>query len=137
MGGEEFMVAFACPRAACIEIAEAKAETLRIAIGDNYINKTEKETTVDQSGERRITASIGVAMLQPDRRHAKRVADTLFKAKKRADEALYHAKQNGRNRVAFYDRMPQATVDAVEATAVRPDAPSAPTAATATTALRA
>lgn len=126
MGGEEFMVAFACPRAACIETAEVKAEALRVAIGGTYIHKTEKTTAIAQSGERNITASIGVAMLQPDRRHAKRVDDTLFNAKKRADAALYHAKQNGRDRVAFYDRMPQAAAAEVEALATRPSTAAIP-----------
>lgn len=60
-----------------------------------------------QRQEVRVTVSIGVAGLGQE------VTDSLSLIQ-RADEALYRAKQEGRNRVIIYDvNMPKATASAM------------------------
>jgi len=83
-GGEEFLIIL--PEC-CIDCAAAFAERLRTAIGDDSVDTSE--------GLIRLTISMGVASsgigvdLQPK-------ADILVMS---ADEALYRAKEKGRNRV--------------------------------------
>lgn len=77
LGGEEFVIAASIPTAG--EIAEF-AERIRARFAD-------------LEAKRGITVSIGVAQL--------RAGETLGTVMKRADEALYVAKQGGRNRVAW------------------------------------
>ena len=80
-GGEEFAVLMPrTERAAAHEIAER----LLRAVSDEPI-KLRDGTTLD------LTISIGVSVLGPD--------DSLASLIKRADEALYRSKENGRNRV--------------------------------------
>jgi diguanylate cyclase (GGDEF)-like protein len=76
-GGEEFLVVL--PGIALAEGA-ARAERLRAAIGAEPIGAAGW-----------VTASFGVTAI--------RVGDTLAEVVQRADEALYRAKANGRNRV--------------------------------------
>lgn len=79
-GGEEFTVVCKASLMEAFEIAgrvRAKVEKTPVAINDNLIVS--------------ITASFGVARHRP--------GDTPETLHKRADEALYIAKQNGRNRV--------------------------------------
>jgi diguanylate cyclase (GGDEF)-like protein len=79
-GGEEFVIVLA---GAGHARARQAAEALRAAIA---------ETPVQHEGEAiPIAASIGVSDLRPD--------DSMQDLLKRADEALYRAKQGGRNRV--------------------------------------
>jgi diguanylate cyclase (GGDEF)-like protein len=77
LGGEEFLVVL--PGIGLPE-AQALAERLRFAVADNKV------------GSIAITASFGVAVGAGDTLDY----DSLFRA---ADEALYHAKDSGRNRV--------------------------------------
>jgi diguanylate cyclase (GGDEF)-like protein len=79
-GGEEFLVLLPSTTQ---EDAGISAERLRSAIS--------KITLEGLNGK--ITASFGVATLLPGQS-----SQTLFE---RADKALYHAKTNGRNQVAF------------------------------------
>jgi diguanylate cyclase (GGDEF)-like protein len=81
-GGEEFLVILPdC----CLECAAAFAERLRLCVSSDSIDTAE--------GMIPVTISFGVTANSKDR---KRNADSLVKA---ADEALYRAKENGRNRV--------------------------------------
>ena len=82
-GGEEFAVAL--PKTALPQ-AITVADHIRHAV-------MTKELMKRSSGERlgRVTISIGVALLRPD--------DTPQSLIERADECLYAAKRNGRNRV--------------------------------------
>jgi diguanylate cyclase len=82
-GGEEF--AMALPKTA-LRSAIAVADHIRRAV-------MTKELMKRSSGERlgRVTISIGVALLRP--------TDTPQSLIERADECLYAAKRNGRNRV--------------------------------------
>jgi diguanylate cyclase (GGDEF)-like protein len=81
-GGEEFLVILPdC----CLECAAAFAERLRLCVSSDSIDTPE--------GMIPVTISLGVAASSKDR---KRDADFLVKS---ADEALYRAKGNGRNRV--------------------------------------
>jgi diguanylate cyclase (GGDEF)-like protein len=80
-GGEEFV---AVMPGADLALAAARAEALRACI--------EATPIATDSGLVRITVSIGAGLAEPD--------DTPVSAFKRADEAVYRAKQSGRNRVA-------------------------------------
>jgi two-component system cell cycle response regulator len=84
-GGEEFVVALPV---SCLELALERAERIRQ-------NLAERAVWTD-SAQVRVTASIGLAFGPPGRpRHHDR---TLIL---RADQALYKAKAEGRNRVIF------------------------------------
>lgn len=87
LGGEEFAVLATETTAAK---ALALAEKLRHAV---------EMTAHDHVGT--ITVSIGVSTYDDGL--------TLDEFVRRADEALYTAKNNGRNRVAYYSRSPQTT----------------------------
>jgi two-component system, cell cycle response regulator len=76
-GGEEFMVLM--PQSD-IEAARAAAEKLRLAIAEHQFDKVG-----------RLTVSFGVAEFEPQ--------DDLNSLLKRVDDALYLAKERGRNRV--------------------------------------
>ncbi|MBK1689293.1 GGDEF domain-containing protein [Rubrivivax gelatinosus] len=79
-GGEEFVVLMRCDDAAS---AAAAFERLRAAIEDHAFPRVG-----------RITVSIGFTAVRP--------GDTPSSAFERADQAVYHVKQNGRNRVASH-----------------------------------
>jgi diguanylate cyclase len=82
-GGEEFVIAL--PKTA-LQSATSVADHIRRAV-------MTKELMKRSSGEKlgRVTISIGVAVLRPD--------DTAQTLIERADNCLYAAKHNGRNRV--------------------------------------
>jgi diguanylate cyclase (GGDEF)-like protein len=80
IGGEEFALILAD---ADLAAAECAAEVLRASVAD---------MTIDSGGPHRVTASFGVAELRLG-------DDDLADVVRRADEALYRAKEAGRNRV--------------------------------------
>jgi two-component system cell cycle response regulator len=82
-GGEEFVIAL--PETG-VEVAYKVAERLRRAIGGKPFN------VGPDAGNLTVTVSIGVAELE-------NAAESLDDIVKRADEALYRAKREGRNRV--------------------------------------
>jgi diguanylate cyclase (GGDEF)-like protein len=91
-GGEEFLVLLPeCP----FDIALRKAEQIREEVA-------KLELRYDNQPLGPVTASLGVAAF-PD--HAKESEELL----RHADEALYLAKQAGRNRVVAYSAMPEAS----------------------------
>jgi len=79
IGGEEFVVLM--PHTG-ISKAAATAERLRASLADRHIGPLEESVTV----------SIGVAELEEGEDR-----ESLLR---RADQALYHAKRSGRNKVA-------------------------------------
>lgn len=79
-GGEEFVVVAPVPD---VRTARVVAERLRSALAAEPC-RTDQATIA-------VTVSIGVSMLEPD--------EALEPALKRADEALYRAKRDGRDRV--------------------------------------
>ncbi|MDX2512986.1 MAG: diguanylate cyclase [Desulfobacterales bacterium] len=89
-GGEEFI---ACLPGAGASQAEAIAERMRKRVEAMTIRLP------DDSGPVRVTASFGVASLRT------KSGDTLDSMIKRADDALYRAKEDGRNRVATSSEM--------------------------------
>lgn len=84
-GGEEFIILL--PKTT-LKDASHVAERLRIKVEDTKVHTPE--------GEIRFTISLGVACLSE-------TEDTLDTLIKHADEALYQAKHNGRNRVELFD----------------------------------
>lgn len=78
MGGEEFLILVKCSHAAAVETL---ADTVRIAIGGMILNGFPENF--------RVTASIGIANVMAD--------GTIADACRKADVALYAAKDSGRN----------------------------------------
>lgn len=81
LGGEEFAILLP---ATDVAAATVFAERLR--------QEVERTPVASESGELRVTVSIGIAIVDPRDRGSEAVMA-------RADEALYRAKRNGRNRV--------------------------------------
>lgn len=77
-GGEEFMIITPYSKEETLDLAEK----IRYLLSDNYLEEIGKS----------VTASFGVAFFESD--------DTVTSLVKKADAALYRAKENGRNRVA-------------------------------------
>ena len=88
IGGEEFVVLLP---GTPIDIAQRVAERLRIAIAEEPFQVGTPEEPLSLN----VTTSIGVAGFE-------RSDDTLESILKRADEALYEAKNAGRNRVVLH-----------------------------------
>jgi diguanylate cyclase (GGDEF)-like protein len=84
LGGEEF--AFLCPSTG-IQGGFVLAERIRTAISNHIMDVG--------SAYLKITASIGIAELNKD--------DTIVSLLRRADEALYQAKDNGRNQTVIWE----------------------------------
>lgn len=86
-GGEEFILIL---KGTTQEQALARAEQIRQDLANAKLRRKDSETTLGK-----ITASFGVATyLGPDK-------ETLDDFIKRADDALYQAKNSGRNRVLY------------------------------------
>ncbi len=83
MGGEEFVVVMPDTDAA---VAEKVAERIRMQIAEAAFPTGQGDQTIE------VTVSVGVAGLTPG-------VDTMETLMKRADQALYEAKNGGRNRV--------------------------------------
>lgn len=86
-GGEEFVVI----------LPETKAQDA-LTVAEKLRNAVEKSPFREGKEEYRVTASFGVSSLSPDSEETLGKADLI----KRADEALYEAKDKGRNRVIAY-----------------------------------
>jgi len=87
-GGEEFLVAM--PETNAVEAVQI-AERLRLA--------TEEMRVASKNEDVQVTISLGVATLMAE------IDTNLDQLVKRADEALYQAKNSGRNRVVLSDPM--------------------------------
>ncbi|MEK7236156.1 MAG: diguanylate cyclase [Nitrospirota bacterium] len=84
-GGEEFVIGLVeCDQAGALQIAER----IRLKIAQDQFAWEHRVTAV--------TVSIGVVMLSPD-------IDQVETLITRADQAMYHAKRRGRNRVELYN----------------------------------
>lgn len=84
-GGEEFVIGLVeCDQAGALQIAER----IRLKIAQDQIAWEHHVTAV--------TVSIGVVMLSPE-------IDQVETLISRADQAMYHAKRRGRNRVELYN----------------------------------
>lgn len=98
-GGEEFAVIFPGSK---LEVALPQLETLRqkVAIaafiprGKNRPAKKPKKTTPKGATRKALSVTISIGVAEPSRQH--RSSDQVMIA---ADQALYRAKQQGRNRV--------------------------------------
>ena len=84
-GGEEFVIGLVeCDQAGALQIAER----IRLKIAQDQFAREHHVTAV--------TVSIGVVMLSPE-------IDRVETFVTRADQAMYHAKRRGRNRVELYN----------------------------------
>jgi diguanylate cyclase (GGDEF)-like protein len=91
-GGEEFVVLLPETKQ---EIAKVTAEKLRTVI-EQYPFALENRSSIH------VTASFGVSCLNLSDKNNTGIADRIVKM---ADDAMYQAKQDGRNRVAVYSGM--------------------------------
>ena len=91
-GGEEFVVLLPETKQ---EIAKVTAEKLRTVI-EQYPFTPENQSSIH------VTASFGVSSLNMSDKNSTGIADRIVKM---ADDAMYQAKQDGRNRVAVYSGM--------------------------------
>ncbi len=107
-GGEEFILVM--PNTG-FEEAVAVAERLRVSW-----SRTVFETP--DGGRTSVTASFGIACALPDEGVVD--GDDVIK---RADEAMYAAKNSGRNRVVRADQMPPESTEPVSAAASEPGCP--------------
>ena len=99
-GGDEFVVMLGEldeDRELSLAQAHVVAEKIRIALAQPYLLARKKEGADDARVEHHCTASIGAVLF---RGHAVSKEDIL----KRADMAMYQAKEGGRNSVRFIDR---------------------------------
>ncbi len=96
-GGEEFVIYLAKVNA---QKAKVVAERLRESISQVVVHS-------DENDEVRFTVSIGISSSE--------VSDNIDMLIKTADEALYKAKQNGRNRVEIFNLNDLAAFDSKEA----------------------
>jgi diguanylate cyclase len=87
-GGDEFLVLLPDTP---VEGAMAVAEQIRAAFGRARIRRTGADTPIEQ-----VTLSVGVAVANP--------AETIEQLSQRADQSLYRAKAEGRNRVCVAGR---------------------------------
>ncbi|MFB6345365.1 MAG: GGDEF domain-containing protein, partial [bacterium] len=93
-GGEEF----------CLLLPETRSEGASAVA--NRIRKTlsEQEFTTDDGRSFTVTCSIGVAERKPEMKHPEKLVQA-------ADNALYDAKNSGRNRVVIHKTMDQGPED--------------------------
>lgn len=101
-GGDEFVVMLSQlngERTASAEQATTLAEKIRAALAQPYQLKVQRDGAPESSIEHRCTTSIGVAIFISDGSDGSGRDDIL----KRADTAMYCAKQAGRNKVHLYD----------------------------------
>ena len=94
-GGEEFILIF--PEAD-VKGSEEAAERIRSAVAKRKIRVYDEEV--------RITISIGIAVFPQDVENADKAFNPLWKEQliERADQALYQAKEDGRNQVKTYQK---------------------------------
>ncbi|MBU1195269.1 MAG: EAL domain-containing protein [Proteobacteria bacterium] len=100
LGGDEFVVVLewlAGEKEKAHEKAMEVAQKIRKSLKENYVLS-------DQSHIHHASASVGVALFKGG---LKDVSELL----KRADVAMYEAKDLGRNRVCFYNEVRQAVID--------------------------
>jgi diguanylate cyclase (GGDEF)-like protein/PAS domain S-box-containing protein len=98
-GGDEFLVMLselAVDRGESQTQAEIVAEKIRVALAVPYLLNLRRDGQSDTTLQHRCTASIGVTLFND---HEASYGEIL----KRADIAMYQAKQAGRNSIRFYD----------------------------------
>ena len=88
MGGDEFFVLMR--NVSSREIVERKAEFLLRKIKKNG----------EKYAKTIVSGSVGISCFPKD-------GHTLAELYEKADEALYHAKRNGKNRFVVYDTVPK------------------------------
>ena len=98
-GGDEFVVVLSeldMDREESASQARIIAEKIRVSLANPYLLRIFKNTNTGEIVEHHCTTSIGIALFiehKPDK----------MEILKRADAAMYRAKEAGRNRIQFYD----------------------------------
>ena len=98
-GGDEFVVLLndlAENQAISVAQVESIAEKIRSSLSQPYLLTTEVEGETGPTVEHHSAASIGVALFKGDDISQDEIL-------KRADDAMYQAKNDGRNLIRFYD----------------------------------
>ena len=85
LGGDEF----------CIIVNDVEDDVDIMHIADNILHKLNEKAVLD-GREIAVTTSIGISLYPDD-------ADHVGELMKRADMAMYHAKQRGKNNFQFYE----------------------------------
>lgn len=101
-GGEEFVVVLKIDEESSHSPKDSAfivAERMRKAVGDERISLTDAQGTTFVL---RRTASLGVAVEKIDPRDSRLAEDILLQALDKGDQALYVAKERGRNRACVY-----------------------------------
>lgn len=99
LGGDEFVLVLSeldKDKAESTVQSNIVAEKIRAILAEPYVLKVWQEDNADTTIEHHCTASIGVALFL---NHEASMEDIL----KRADMAMYQAKEAGRNLIRFYD----------------------------------
>ena len=102
LGGDEFVVILAELKASVDEsltVATGVAQKIRTTLGAPYRLSLDEAVPEDSAIEHHCSASIGVTLFLGQQASQ----DELLR---RADEAMYRAKESGRNRVQFAESMP-------------------------------
>jgi diguanylate cyclase (GGDEF)-like protein len=93
LGGDEF----------CIVISDAVDDVDIMHIADNILHNLNKKTSIG-TREVSVTTSIGISLYPDD-------GDNIGELMKRADMAMYHAKQRGKNNFQFYEEFLNANAE--------------------------
>lgn len=100
-GGDEFVVILATlshDRELSLEQAALVAEKIRLRLASPFVLGVERGALPDRCVEHRCSSSIGMTLFSGD--------DTPESALRRADEAMYQAKESGGNTVRHFDPAP-------------------------------
>lgn len=93
LGGDEF----------CIIVNDVVDDVDIMHVADNILHNLNKKTVLD-GREIAVTTSIGISLYPDD-------ADHVGELMKRADMAMYHAKQRGKNNFQFYEEFLNANAE--------------------------
>jgi len=102
LGGDEFVVILAELKASAgesLSVATDVAQKIRTTLGAPYRLSLDEAVPEDSAIEHHCSASIGVTLFLGQQASQDEVL-------RQADEAMYRAKESGRNRVQFAESMP-------------------------------
>lgn len=98
-GGDEFVVMInelEADKAGSVQVAASIAEKIRIALSKPFMLKVQESGETEITVEHLCSASIGVALFSSSAGSEDEILNW-------ADQAMYHAKEAGKNKVCFYE----------------------------------